>query len=141
MELHFSLQGWHRCEVFLDSQPLPCCGNSSQENLHKIHLVRHLCAFLDQGAFQTVAHAHVTSWLEYYSALYIGLPLKATQKLQTVVTKAILHALTSLPRKLHWLIICFQVYFKRLAVTYKVLHDSACLFEGLPISYNIYLAN
>ena len=68
--------------------------------------------------------------IDYCNALYLGLPLKATQKLQQV--QKVVARLELRVRKydcispiltcLHWLPVCFHVNFKELVLTYKALH-------------------
>lgn len=49
-----------------------------------LHLVCQLHPFLDWGPLQTVTHTLVALQLDYCNVLYVGLPLKTTQKLQLV---------------------------------------------------------
>ncbi|XP_070800657.1 uncharacterized protein, partial [Pituophis catenifer annectens] len=72
----------------------------------------------------------VTSRLDYCNALYMGLPLRSTRRLQLVqnaaarvVTGAAWRShVTPLLRELHWLPVVFRVRFKVLVITFKALH-------------------
>ena len=78
--------------------------------------------YLDVGALTTLVHVLVISRLEYFNALYMGLPLRLMRKLQMVHNVAA--RLLSGTRKyqhisptlvaLHWLPIHFRIVFKAL---------------------------
>ncbi|XP_058052944.1 uncharacterized protein LOC131205078 isoform X2 [Ahaetulla prasina] len=97
---------------------------------YQVRLIRQLRPFLDRDSLCTVTHALVTSRLDYCNALYMGLPLKSTRRLQLVQNAAArgiegasrsFH-ITPLLRKLHWLPVVFCVQFKVLVITFKALH-------------------
>ncbi|XP_058042561.1 retinoic acid-induced protein 2 isoform X2 [Ahaetulla prasina] len=102
----------------------------SKRAFHQVRLVRQLRPFLDREALCTVTHALVTSRLDYCNALYMGLPLKCTRRLQLVqnaAARVIVGAtrcshVTPLLRSLHWLPVVFRVRFKILVTTFKALH-------------------
>ena len=54
--------------------------------MQKIHLwqIARLRPYLDMGALTTLVHVLVISRLDHCNALYMGLPLRLTQKLQVV---------------------------------------------------------
>ncbi|XP_058013047.1 uncharacterized protein LOC131185023 [Ahaetulla prasina] len=60
----------------------------SRRAFHQVRLVRQLRPFLDRDALCTVTHALVMSRLDYCNALYMGLPLKCTRRLQLVQNAA-----------------------------------------------------
>ena len=82
------------------------------------------------GALTTLVHALVISRLDHCNALYVGLPLRLSRKLQMVQNAAA--RLLSGVRKhqhisptlavLHWLPVCFRIDFKVLMITYKALN-------------------
>ncbi|XP_060100566.1 uncharacterized protein LOC132575897 [Heteronotia binoei] len=91
---------------------------------------KQLAPFLERDDLATVIHATVTSRLDYCNALYMGLPLCRTQKLQSVQNAAA-RLLLGLPRwehirsglrDLHWLPITFRVQYKVLVITFKALY-------------------
>lgn len=47
-------------------------------------VVCQLCPYLDREALFRVTHTLVTSRLDFYNMVYMGLPLKTIQKLQLV---------------------------------------------------------
>ncbi|XP_060124669.1 ral guanine nucleotide dissociation stimulator-like 3 isoform X2 [Zootoca vivipara] len=53
-----------------------------------LHLVRRLRPYLPADCLARVVHALVISCLDYCNALYVGLPLKVTQKLQLIQNAA-----------------------------------------------------
>ncbi|XP_060542108.1 uncharacterized protein LOC132710271, partial [Pantherophis guttatus] len=97
---------------------------------YQVRLIRQLRPFLDQDFLCTVTQALVTSRLDYCNALYMGLPLGCTWRLQLVQNAAaqgIVGAtgcshVTPLLRELQWLPVVFQVRFKVLVTTFKALH-------------------
>ncbi|XP_058052641.1 uncharacterized protein LOC131204948 [Ahaetulla prasina] len=102
----------------------------SRRAFHQVRLVRQLRPFLDRDALCTVTHALVTSRLDYCNALYMGLPLKCTRRLQLVQNAAarVIEGaprsshVTPLLRRLHWLPVAFRVHFKVLVTIFKALH-------------------
>uniref|UniRef100_A0A8D0BC31 Reverse transcriptase domain-containing protein n=1 Tax=Salvator merianae TaxID=96440 RepID=A0A8D0BC31_SALMN len=96
----------------------------------QVRLVHQLRPYLDRESLLTVAHALITSRIDYCNALYMGLPLKSVRRLQ-VVQNAAARAISGLPRyasvsptlrELHWLPVSLRTQFKVLVVTYKALH-------------------
>ncbi|XP_058037869.1 uncharacterized protein LOC131197613 [Ahaetulla prasina] len=102
----------------------------SRRAFYQVRLVRQLRPFLDRDALCTVTHALVTSRLDYCNALYMGLPLRCTRRLQLVqnaAARVVMGAargshVTPLLRSLHWLPVVFRVRFKILVTTFKALH-------------------
>ncbi|XP_058024855.1 uncharacterized protein LOC131191095 [Ahaetulla prasina] len=97
---------------------------------YQVRLIRQLRPFLDRDSLCTVTHALVTSRLDCCNALYMGLPLKSTRKLQLVQNAAARRIegaprsshVTPLLRRLHWLPVVFRMCFKVLVITFKALH-------------------
>lgn len=56
----------------------------SRPALNKLRLITHLRPYLDKGSLRTLVQALVITWIDYYNALYVGLPLNLTQRLQQV---------------------------------------------------------
>ena len=50
----------------------------------QLKLLCHLHLFLEMSDLASVTHALVTSRLDYYNTLYVGLPLKSVRKLHLV---------------------------------------------------------
>ncbi|XP_061477478.1 uncharacterized protein LOC133381914 [Rhineura floridana] len=99
---------------------------------YQLRLVAQLRPYLSKEDLSSVVHAMVTSRLDYYNALYVGLPLKTIRKLQ-LVQNAAARLLTRTKRsdhitpvlaRLHWLPICFRARFKVLVLTYKALYGA-----------------
>lgn len=93
--------------------------------------MRQLLPFLYQEALFTVTHVLVTSGIDSYNLLGMGLGLKDIQKLQ-LVQNAVTQAVICVPQsphiiallcKLHWLPVCFQMQFKVFVMTNKVLYS------------------
>ena len=72
--------------VILDSQlSMEAQVNSvSRAAVYQLHLVRRLRPYLPTDCLARVVHALVISRLDYCNALYMGLPLKVTRKLQLI---------------------------------------------------------
>lgn len=49
---------------------------------HQLWQIYQLQPYLDRDSLATVIHTLVISWLGHYNVMYVGLPLKAVQKLQ-----------------------------------------------------------
>ncbi|XP_058023146.1 uncharacterized protein LOC131190137 [Ahaetulla prasina] len=102
----------------------------SRRAFYQVRLICQLRPFLDRDALCTVTHALVTSRLDYCNALYMGLPLKSTRRLQLVQNAAarVIEGavrsshVTPILRRLHWLPVVFRVRFKVLVTTFKALH-------------------
>nr|XP_060628837.1 complement factor H-related protein 5-like isoform X2 [Anolis sagrei ordinatus] len=88
--------------------------------------------FLGKSDLAMVVHTLVTSRIDYCNALYVGLPLQTSWKLQLVqqsaarlLTGAVYRERTTpLLRQLHWVPISFRAHFKVLALTFKALNGS-----------------
>uniref|UniRef100_A0A8C6X2L9 Reverse transcriptase domain-containing protein n=1 Tax=Naja naja TaxID=35670 RepID=A0A8C6X2L9_NAJNA len=103
-------------------------GGRGQGAFAQIRLVHQLRPFLDRDALRTVTQALVISRLDYCNALYLGLPLCTTRRLQLVQNAAVVMGasryshVTPLLRNLHWLPVALWVRFKVLVLTFKVQH-------------------
>ena len=89
-----------------------------------------LCPYLDIGSLTMPAHALVVSRLDYCNALYMGLPLVLSQRLQQVQNPTA-RQLNGMKRHkhipptlatLHWLPVHFHTCFKIVVLTYKALN-------------------
>ncbi|KAF7237138.1 Protoheme IX farnesyltransferase [Varanus komodoensis] len=94
----------------------------------QLRLIHQLRPYLENDCLATVAL--VTSQLDFYNVLYVGLPLKTVQILQLVQNRAA-RLLTGTGRcapmtpvlyQLHWLPIKVWAQFKVLVITYKALN-------------------
>ncbi|KAM3835771.1 uncharacterized protein M6D78_010277 [Vipera latastei] len=105
-------------------------GSVTRGAFAQVCLVRQLRPYLDRDALRTVTHVLVTSRLDYCNALYMGLPLRTTRRLQLVQNAAAQVVMgvsryshvTSLLRERHWLPVALQMRFKVLVMTYKALN-------------------
>uniref|UniRef100_A0A670ISF5 Reverse transcriptase domain-containing protein n=1 Tax=Podarcis muralis TaxID=64176 RepID=A0A670ISF5_PODMU len=107
----------HSLGVILDSQlSMEAQVNSvSRVAVYQLHLVRRLRPYLPADCLARVVHALVISRLDYCNALYVGLPLKVTQKLQLIQNAAAglgtgsgrRDHITPVLRDLHWLPVRF----------------------------------
>lgn len=109
-------------------------------------IVHQLSPYLAWEALLSIAHAFVTSRLNYCNTVYVGLPLKTIRKFQLVQNVALqvvngarcMTHIAALLHEVHWLPVSFQVQFKVLMVTYKALHglelenQSAISQDSLP---------
>uniref|UniRef100_A0A803TFX4 Reverse transcriptase domain-containing protein n=1 Tax=Anolis carolinensis TaxID=28377 RepID=A0A803TFX4_ANOCA len=110
--------------------------------LAQLKLVRQLCPFLGRSDLAMVVHTLVTARLDYCNALYVGLPLKTSRKLQLVqraaarlITGAAYRERTTpLLSQLHWLPICYRAQFKVLVLTYKAVNGSGPIYLSERIS-------
>ncbi|CAI5776265.1 Hypothetical predicted protein [Podarcis lilfordi] len=91
---------------------------------------KQLVLYFSRSDFSTVIHATVTSRLDYCNSLYVGLPLKLTQKLPQVQNAAARLLTGSSPRdhihpvlyQLHWRPVEYRIRFKVLVLTFKALY-------------------
>ncbi|XP_060135246.1 uncharacterized protein LOC132592706 [Zootoca vivipara] len=119
--------------VILDSQlSMEAQVNSvSRAAVFQLHLVRRLRPYLPADCLTRVVHALVISRLDYCNALYVGLPLKVTRKLQ-LIQNAPARLVTGSSRRdhitpvlkdLHWLPVRFRAQFKVLVLTFKAINS------------------
>uniref|UniRef100_A0A670I451 Reverse transcriptase domain-containing protein n=1 Tax=Podarcis muralis TaxID=64176 RepID=A0A670I451_PODMU len=102
----------------------------SRAAVYQLHLVRRLRPYLPADCLARVVHALVISRLDYCNALYVGLPLKVTRKLQLIQNAAARLVtgggrrdhITPVLKDLHWLPVCFRAQFKVLVLTFKALN-------------------
>ena len=91
--------------------------------------IRRIRKYLSLGNAKTLAHAMVTSRLDYCNSLLYGIAAKDIDRLQRiqnclarVVTKSIPRARSfPLLRRLHWLPVNFRIQFKVNLLTHKTL--------------------
>ncbi|XP_053224964.1 uncharacterized protein LOC128403862 [Podarcis raffonei] len=87
----------------------------SRAVVYQLHLVRRLRPYLPADCLARVVHALVISRLDYCNALYVGLPLKVTRKLQLIQNAAARLVtgsghrdhITPVLKDLHWLPVRF----------------------------------
>uniref|UniRef100_A0A670HMU9 Reverse transcriptase domain-containing protein n=1 Tax=Podarcis muralis TaxID=64176 RepID=A0A670HMU9_PODMU len=102
----------------------------SRAAVYQLHLVRRLRPYLPADCLARVVHALVISRLDYCNALYVGLPLKVTRKLQLIQNAAARLVtgsgrrdhITPVLKDLHWLPVSFRAQFKVLVLTFKALN-------------------
>uniref|UniRef100_A0A803U0W5 Reverse transcriptase domain-containing protein n=1 Tax=Anolis carolinensis TaxID=28377 RepID=A0A803U0W5_ANOCA len=119
--------------VVLDSQltmEAQVAAASKQAFFH-LRQARQLAPYLSDEALATVIHATVTSRLDYFNALYVGLPMSTTRRLR-IVQNAAARLLTRTPMKchitpvlqhLHWLPTDYHGLYKMLVLTFKTLYS------------------
>ncbi|XP_077788962.1 uncharacterized protein LOC114600407 [Podarcis muralis] len=117
--------------VSLDSQlSIEAQVNSvSRAAVYQLHLVHRLRPYLPADCLARVVHVLDISSLDYCNALFVGLPLKVTQKLQLIQIAAARLVtgsgrqdhITPVLKDLHWLPVCFRAQFKVLVLTFKAL--------------------
>ena len=93
--------------------------------------IAQLHPYLDVGALMTLIYALVISRIDYFSSLYVGLPLRLMQRLQMVQNlmarlitgvKKFQHISPTLAT-LHWLSVHFRINFKVMMITFKALNS------------------
>uniref|UniRef100_A0A670J4S4 Reverse transcriptase domain-containing protein n=1 Tax=Podarcis muralis TaxID=64176 RepID=A0A670J4S4_PODMU len=102
----------------------------SRAAVYQLHLVCRLRPYLPADCLTRVVHALVISRLDYCNALYVGLPLKVTRKLQLIQNAAARLVtgggrrdhITPVFKDLHWLPVRFRAQFKVLVLTFKALN-------------------
>uniref|UniRef100_A0A670I7A7 Reverse transcriptase domain-containing protein n=1 Tax=Podarcis muralis TaxID=64176 RepID=A0A670I7A7_PODMU len=102
----------------------------SRAAVYQLHLARRLRPYLPADCLTRVVHALVISRLDYCNALYVGLPLKVTRKLQLIQNAAARLVtgggrrdhITPVLKDLHWLPVRFRAQFKVLVLTFKALN-------------------
>uniref|UniRef100_A0A670HRU4 Reverse transcriptase domain-containing protein n=1 Tax=Podarcis muralis TaxID=64176 RepID=A0A670HRU4_PODMU len=107
----------------------------SRAAVYQLHLVRRLRPYLPADCLTRMVHALVISRLDYCNALYVGLPLKVTRKLQLIQNAAARLVTGSSHRdhitpvlKAHWLPVRFQAEFKVLVLTFKALNGLGLVY-------------
>ena len=88
----------------------------SRGAVYQLHLVHRLRPSLPTDCLARVVHALVISRLDYCNALYVGLPLNVTRKLQLIQNAAARLVtgsgcqdhITLVLKDIHWLPLCFR---------------------------------
>jgi Reverse transcriptase (RNA-dependent DNA polymerase) len=116
--------------------------NICRSAFHQIRQLRQIRSSLDVKSASILAHALVSSKLDYCNSLLYSLPTCTLNRLQrvqnslarvVVPTIRFMEHITPTLRKLHWLPISHRITFKIAAITYKTLHykQPAYLYELL----------
>lgn len=53
-----------------------------RSNFNKLSLIAQLHSYLNKACLRMLVQELVISWIDYWNALYVGLPLRLTQRLQ-----------------------------------------------------------
>lgn len=128
---HFFIERWRAIwrSSWNHGSCLSSIGQSWLEgSFFQVQLVHKLCLFLDWVPLLAITHTLIISWLDYWNVLYLGLSLKTTWNLQLnlhVVTYCSGHFMF-FPCYIAavWLLFAFQVQFKVLVFTVKVLNGT-----------------
>ena len=98
---------------------------------HGLYKIRQIRKFLSPESTKTLAHAYVTSHLDYCNSLLFRVPKYQTDRLQKVF-KAAARLIFRIPKfdhissalsHLHWLPVTYRVHFKLLLLVYKSLNN------------------
>ncbi len=94
-----------------------------------------LKSILSVDDLEKVAHAFVSSCLDYFNALYlcvsqVSLSLSRLQLVQNSAARLLTctknrEHITSALLKLHWLLVQYRIYYKMLLYVFEALHGSA----------------
>ena len=93
-------------------------------------------SYLDEKSTKSLIHAFITSRLDIYNSLYLGLPdvqLQRLQILQNAAARMVLRLpkyshITEILYGLHWLPVKARIKFKTLLFVFKCLHNEAPLY-------------
>ena len=112
----------------------------SNARLHQIGLIRN---YLTKGVAATLVHAEITSRLDNFNAVLIGLSDKLLDKLQMIQnnagrmvtrTKSGEH-IASVLKRLHWLPVCCGIQYKIILLCFKALNNIAPMYLSELLEY------
>ena len=118
--------------------------NMCQSGWYGIHKIGQLRKYLDQDSAEKLAHAFVTSRLDFCNSLLAGLPSSELGKLQHIQNAAARIVTRTKPRQhitpvlhnLHWLPVSARISFKVLLIMFKILKgDSPAYLQNLVRPY------
>ena len=110
---------------------MPQFGAVCKSVRYYLHIIGRIRRFLTRQACESLVHTLVTSRMDMYNGLLIGLPRCLTNRIQhcknvaaRMVTceKGACH-ITPILGALHWLPVLYRVQFKILLHVYRALHD------------------
>lgn len=116
----------------IHSSCLESSGNNGQEDLYTTLLAQ---------LGHCRKYAPIISWVNCCNMLYMGLSLKNIWKLQLIqkaVAQFSLWPWASNLHELHWLPMCFQVWFKVLVITHELLFDIGLGYLKNRLSFMVY---
>ena len=100
-------------------------------------------SYLTKDATATLVHAFITSKLDCYNSLLIGIPDTLKRRLQLIQNNAARlitknkrsDDITPVLKKLHWLPVSFRIEYKVLCLCYQSLNDLAPSYMSAMLSY------
>ncbi|PFX16803.1 putative RNA-directed DNA polymerase from transposon X-element [Stylophora pistillata] len=124
-----NLGTWFDPHLDMDVHITKTCSSA----FYYLYNIRHSRKYLSRSSTETLAHAVITSRLDYCNSLLYGLPKYQLSKLQRVMNASARFVccapkschITPLLRELHWLPVCYRIEYKIILLTFKVLHGMA----------------
>jgi hypothetical protein len=104
----------------------------SSSSFHHIRQLRQIRSSLDAKSTALLAHALVTSKLDYCNSLFFNLPSTSIcriQRIQNSLARVVVpntkrsDHISPILRNLHWLPISQRITYKIASLTYKILHN------------------
>jgi len=116
----------------------------SQSCYYHIKALRHIRHCLDIHTASLIAHALVSSRLDYANSILLGAPLYTINKLQHIqntLARIVLQSNShthseALLQQLHWLPVHSRIRFKLATITYKALSTNSPQYLASLIHYN-----
>ena len=108
----------------------------SQSSFYHIKAFRHIRSTLDVPTASLIAHALVSSRLDYANSVLFGAPdyiLLKLQRIQNTLARIVLQADSRSPsepifHQLHWLPVRSRIHFKLATIVYKALASSSPIY-------------
>ena len=116
----------------------------SQSCYYHMNALRHIRHCLDNHTASLIAHALISSRLDYANSVLLGAPLYVTNKLQRIQntlarivlqTDSLTHS-QPLLQQLHWLPVHSRIRFKLATITYKALSTNSPQYLASLIHYH-----